>query len=121
MKRDLDLIRKILLEIESCENSGRKVNSGEIVIRIKEYNDDNFILYHLKLLNDVDFITGDPMIEIGTPHGSYRQVKLILKGRRFLDTVRSDALWKATKEEIGGKLESVSFEVLELHLLTKQL
>lgn len=91
MKRDMDLIRELLLEIEEKhDGSGYQVNL-DYTNYPKKTEDE--ILYHLVLLNEVGFIECA---------NDFRQNGIIRNlhwaGHDFLDSIRDDKIWAQTKE-----------------------
>ena len=110
MKRDFDLIRKILLEIESCDDpQGMGDSRG---IRTREHS-TKCIQQHVGLLVDAGFVAGKHLKTINSPVGFYLQVNLAWRGHEFLDNARDDSIWQTVKKELGSKWSSVSFGVLE--------
>lgn len=91
MKRDDDLIRKILFECEEQKDwllmmPGEALNASEEERRER---------YHILLLSDEGFVTG-----VG--NGTFR---LTAQGHDYISAIRSDTVWKKTKEgaaQIGG-------------------
>ena len=102
MKRDMDLVRELLLKLESWP-TGR----GDNVIiqpsdpKLSEGHSVHEIDYHLDLLMEAGFITGprsQPMEGIMFRHLSWQ-------GHDFLDSVRDPKIWAKTKkgaEDAGG-------------------
>ena len=97
MKRDMDLIRTLLLRLEALPiRAGGTAHippdAHEIAVDGKTPDE---IEFHLKLLCDAGYIDvgggGKPMEGI-----SFR--KLTWAGNDFLDTVRDPAIWHETKE-----------------------
>mgnify|MGYP002715517673 CR=1 FL=1 len=100
MKRDLDLIREILLALESQLDG---VNPGRVEIRGWDENEVN---YHTQLLSDRKFI------ELFDPKSKYHlSVQRITDaGHDYLDVVRDPEIWRKVKivaEESG--VYTVSF------------
>ena len=109
MKRDLDLIRKILLEVESCTNV-RGVDTS--MIKVSGTSTD-VIKYHVGLLVDAGLITGKRVQLLESSGAFYLQLNLTSRGHEFLDNARNDSIWQTVKKELGSKWGSVSFGVLE--------
>lgn len=97
MKRDFDIIRQLLLDIEQ---------SSELVsYSYKE--DGEEIIYHLKLLDQAGFIRGS-----GDKDG-YSVMRLTWEGHDFLDAIRSDTVWNRTKEKVSKTVGSASLEIIK--------
>ena len=113
MKRDLDLIRKILLEIE-------KMPAGSDPVQIHSVGGDyssEEITHHLGLVHDVGFIDAE---KIATYDGTtYLVHRMTWGGHDYLDSVRSDAVWSRVQRKLGkiggtAALESVKQLAIEV-------
>jgi hypothetical protein len=110
MKRDLDLVRKILFETERKPSPRGLVN-----LQIPGYSEEE-VSYHVKLLADAGLIEAQ---DLSTMHGfSWQPKALTWEGHEFLDAARNDTVWNRTKDEVKEKGGTVSFEVLK-HLLIR--
>ena len=96
MKRDLDLIRSILIEIESNKED-KTLNSSDFLYL---NNDKNTIDYHLYLLNDAGYIDAIDVTCIGHRYPQYLIKWLTNDGCEYLDTIRDDSVWSKTKDKI---------------------
>jgi hypothetical protein len=107
MKRDMDLVRTILLEIEAYKpEPGTFIlfrNHGDSPI---DGYDAGECFYNLRLAIDAG------LVRAGQDHGSAVAVHgLTWKGHDFLDQIRDPEIWRITKEgakQAGG----FSFELL---------
>jgi Hypothetical protein (DUF2513) len=100
VKRDLDLIRDILLDIE--ENV--RLNPDEYGYSF-DHPDQEAVAYALYLMVDHRLISADHCQASGLPHGIYADIKITWSGTEFLDSVRDGEIWKKTKQgvkEAGG-------------------
>lgn len=94
MKRDMDLIRTLLLKLELIDLSPgaySQLRGNEDELRILDYT-SNQILAHLALMIDAGFVDA----EDGGNHVGYR--KITWNGHDFLDSVRDEEIWKRTKQ-----------------------
>jgi repressor of nif and glnA expression len=105
MKRDLDLVRKILMEIEKKEES-----MGWIIPEIESYS-ENEIFYHIKILEEAGFIEAKDLSTLGT--FEWAAINLTWEGHEFLDASRNETIWKKSKSIIQDKMGSASFDVLK--------
>ena len=108
MKRDMDLIRTLLLKIESWP-PGARVPSTRIVIA--PYTEEQ-IRYHAELLHDAGFIGGVLAVHRASGERPAIVGRLTWHGHEFVDATRSDIVWAAVKqraEAVGG---SVNMELL---------
>ena len=98
MGRDMDLIRKILLEIEA-KPSDATVNN----LKIEGYTLQE-IAYHCKILYGgglIDYYYG--VVADGGFLLRFIVGSLTLEGHEFLDKIRDDTIWDETKETIKEK------------------
>ena len=107
MKRDLDLIRSIMLKIESSSNS--RIFLDDFL----DLNSDMRTLsFHVELLNDAHFIEvfdeyyeGDVKL--------FDITRLTMSGCDYLDSVRDVSVWQKTKAKIATVAESSSLDVIK--------
>jgi DNA-binding transcriptional ArsR family regulator len=99
MRRDMDVVRQLLLHIESDDvfdgSSTGVVTAAELDLPIQ------VVTYHMKLLVDAGLVdradwlaSGDPIIR-----------GLTWQGHEFIDAVRDPEIWRKTKasgKEAGG-------------------
>jgi hypothetical protein len=112
MKRDLDLLRKLLLYYEAKPDD--RMEEGPA---IDGYSDLE-IKYHLLLMDDGGLIRCERDIS----STSNRVIKvypfsLTWAGHEFLDASRNEKLWHRAKKMAGDKLGSIPFEVLKTLLI----
>ena len=104
MKRDMDLVRLILLAVES----GPAMAPDQL--EIDDY-DEETIAYHLLIMGEADLLIvldGTTMDGIdATP------VRLTWAGHEFLELVRDDSRWRAVKAQTG-KVGGFVFEFVKL-------
>jgi Hypothetical protein (DUF2513) len=103
LKRDMDLIRELLLKLESLSEQPGEVfvlNGDDPRLAVDGYSADQ-ITYHLGLLREARLIECPgslPMLGVTFSRLSWR-------GHDFLDSVRNPETWTRTKEgarKIGG-------------------
>jgi hypothetical protein len=109
MKRDMDLIREILLHIESDSqyDGTRWVTPGAPSELVESDRTMDELNYHLELLIEAGFLTGESHLGQGSPMIN----KLTWKGHEFLDDVRDNEIWGKTKERFKG-LPSVAINIV---------
>lgn len=108
MTRDLDLIRKILLEIESWPPG-----VSAKTVTIEDY-DSSAVNYHAILLHEVGYIEG---MTFGDPlRGKViNPTRLTWNGHEFLDEARNKTVWNKAKkvaEEVGTTSLSIFRTIL---------
>ena len=101
MKRDMDLVRLILLEVEQHAD-GR----SQLQLDIPGYPPE-IVTYHIRLLNEAELIRAVLALSIAHP------IDLTWKGHEFLNNVRSDTIWMKVKDLVGDKLGTVSLAVVQ--------
>ena len=97
MKRDMELVRNILLKIEEEYRSSSIIN-----LRIDGY-DMETVAYHCRILNDAGLVSDY--------EGKYASNELYMfwvgpltwDGNDFLDKIRDNSVWHKTKEVITQK------------------
>ncbi|RYH00340.1 MAG: DUF2513 domain-containing protein [Alphaproteobacteria bacterium] len=99
MKRDMDLIRSLVLEIENGKN-WYETTSDETATALGTEGSGlsqaqaERLEYHLKLLEDAGFAEFTKTGEGWLPE------RLSWKGHDFADSVRDEEIWRRTKEGI---------------------
>lgn len=111
MKRDMELVRKILLQIES--------STGDDIadIQIKGCSPEE-IAYHVYLLNDAGLIEAEITYSMGSvkPEG-YAIFRMTWAGHDFLDASRDEGLWKKAMGMIEEQVKSAPFDVIKTVLV----
>ena len=107
MKRDMDLIRVILLNIE-------ELHKGTVIYNFQvDGYELSEVAYHCKLLYEVGFISAY--------HSEYADNKLrrvavgglTWDGNEFLDKIRDDIIWNKTKKTIKKKRLPLVLETIK--------
>lgn len=112
MKRDMDLIRKILLAIEAHpkpDNWGVPID-----LAIKGYSPEG-ISYHIKLLAQAGLVEAKDASTMGKYQ--WRASSLTWAGHEFLEASRDDTLWEKAKKLVLEKTGTLTFEGLKLALM----
>lgn len=109
MPRDLDLLRLILLKMES-DSEARKFFSSSFAT---EKYDEKTVSAHLKMLLDAGYIEASKVSRIGQPHDDYIVKSITMAGHDYLDTVRDDTVWDKTKKKVKETGLSVSLEMIK--------
>ena len=106
MKRDLNLVRRILLDIEASP-------PGEL---IGEFNYDGRskaeILEHVQLLLDANFIDGQMVLgNMGQPEDCV-VMRMTWAGQEFLAKAKNETVWKKVMAQAEEKGMSTSMAVI---------
>lgn len=100
MKRDMDLIRLLLLQIE-----------GEERLDLSEYPQEQ-ILYHKNLLLEANLAQGkclpgnDKIVAVSL-------TRLTWDGHDFLNAIKNETVWDKTRKVLKDKGGEVSFEIVK--------
>ena len=105
MKRDMDLIRLILLDVE-----------GETDVDLSSYSEEE-IGYHNWLLIDAGFVEGLDVKGYGDRYNNAIITSLNWEGHDFLDAARDSGIWNKAKENLGAQFATVSIEVIKAVLI----
>lgn len=105
MKRDMELIREILLAIEANGST-----QGTIDLQIPG-RDSETVSYHVKLLAQAGLVDAT---DLSTMHGfEWAPRSLTRTGHEFLDAARNDTVWQKAMAKLKGQAASVPFEVVK--------
>jgi hypothetical protein len=109
MKRDVDLMRQILLEVErqGSDCSSESLDHGTV------QETDERARYHLRLLVDAGLVK-----EIDRSSAGCSRIRLTNAGHEFLDLCRSGPRWREAKWLVQEKTGGLSLSVLRA-VLTK--
>ncbi len=97
MKRDMDLIRKILLVIEE-----QYVDTALYNIEVEDYN-MKAIAYHCKILHDAGLISDYDDWYADDELQGFGVSSLTWDGHEFLDKIRDNTVWNKTKTVMKEK------------------
>ncbi|MCH4157668.1 MAG: DUF2513 domain-containing protein [Acidaminococcaceae bacterium] len=112
MKRDLELIRKILIAVEKADGYVAFDGTPDIAEAIGEADLSN-VGYQVSLLSDCNYLEVSKMALLGLDYYNYTIFRLTSAGCDYLDSVRDPGIWAKTKtklESVGG---SVSLDVVK--------
>lgn len=109
MKRDMDLVRQILLQVE------KNTDPNELIDPKVEGRSETEISYHVMLAADAGLLEARDRTAIGVFRWSASY--LTWAGHEFVDAARDDAVWQEAKKIADTSGEGVSFEVLKKILL----
>jgi hypothetical protein len=109
MKRDMDLARKILMEVENNPEPFK----WSPRLNMEGYSDKE-IAYHVKLLSEAGLIEA----KIHPSNAAVYMIKsLTWNGHEFLDASRDESRWVKAKSIILNKGGSLTFEILKQVLM----
>lgn len=112
MKRDMDLVREILLAVEAAGEDSLAMNDllgsplSEIEIDIREK-----YAYHIKMLvEQAGWLTGIDASSMSG--GNWLNLELTWHGHDFLEAIRDSEIWKKTKIGVE-KIRGAGWEVMK--------
>lgn len=112
MKRDMELIRKILIYFEDKPDD-KLVENLEI-----EGYDLTIIQHHLVMIFEAGFIAAEPeRTNTGRVFKVY-PFRLTWEGHEFLAAARNDSIWMKTKKTILSKISDIPFSLLKELLIS---
>jgi hypothetical protein len=116
LKRDMDLVRELLLKLESLpmEPGDALTLMPESPAVAIEGHSTAEIGYHLSLILEAGFVE-----DVGShPMMGITFTRLSWRGHEFLDTIRSPQVWRETKSglaKIGGASVELAWEIAKAY------
>ncbi|MEA2599183.1 MAG: hypothetical protein QOF89_175 [Acidobacteriota bacterium] len=107
MKRDLDLIRKIILTVEDLPTG----NVPE-EIEIDGYTEEQ-IGYHSYLIVDSGFAEGVDMGAFGDTSPNWQLIHLTSAGHDFAEASRNETSWNKAKSIVKEKAGGATLDILK--------
>jgi hypothetical protein len=113
MKRDLDLVRELLLYFES-----KPTDEHEDEVEVEGFTKIE-VDYHLLLLEDAGLLRCERLVSSSTPSRVIRVLPFSLtwKGHEFLEASREESGWRAAKEKLETATGALSFDLLRALLI----
>lgn len=108
MKRDWDLIRKILSELEALGDTSSYLRSENVAGW-----DGGIVSYHMQMMIDAGLAKGSCSTYINGGMECHL-ISMTWEGHEFFDKIRSQSTWNSVKKIASEKGLSLSFEVVKL-------
>ena len=105
MKRDLDLVRLILIEVENNADPQNWFDPEPVGYETEE------VSYHVMLMEQAGLIEAWNRSAIGVFRWSARN--LTWRGHEFLEAAKDDTVWIKTKNTVAQLGPGIIFDVLE--------
>lgn len=106
MKRDMDLVRKILLALEEHEHG----------FAPREFDIEGYageqIAYHAYLMDQAGLIEAANTTHMGSSSPEAMPRKMTWEGHEFLDAARSETIWNKARQKIKEAGGSVTISTL---------
>jgi hypothetical protein len=97
MRKDVDLYRRILMDLETQPPAGRKILT---------YEDRSCVP-----VGNAGPLNTTPPAQFGNTF-SCQPIRITAAGQQFLDAIRDETLWKKLKTNLGERLGAVPISVL---------
>ena len=114
MKRDMELIKKILLRLEESPK-GLETDLSNDGYTSEQITYHSYLLIQGGLAEGERFYTHD-----GSPHPKAILSNLTWQGHEFVDAARNDSIWKKAMERVKERSDAIPIGVLTM-LLTSLL
>ena len=105
VKRDMELVRLILLELEK-----EPYSQGPIELEIPGRTQDQ-ISYHVMLLHEAGLINATDLSTFAGP--DWKPTRLTWQGHEFLDASRDEGRWQKALNIMKDKAGVIAFDVLK--------
>jgi len=104
MKRNMELIRKILITIEESD-----VTQGWVPLDFEEYPDDE-VSYHVKILFERGIIDATNCSSMNS--FSWKAKCITWDGHDFIEAIRDDGRWEEVKDWIKSAGKNLTIETI---------
>jgi hypothetical protein len=108
MKRDMDLVKQILIQVEALDQAA-------LNLRVEGY-DQTTVNEHILLCVQAGFLDGGVTQDSMGRAADSVVKRLTWQGHEFLQLARNNALWNKAKSTFKDKAISYSFEMLFAYL-----
>lgn len=105
MKRNWDVIRKIMVKLEEVPTESGQLDSDEI-----GGVDNETAFYHMRMMIEAGLAVGSCPEMLGRTHGCL--MRLTWEGHELLDKIRRDTVWNKVKETARVKGIDLSTEIV---------
>lgn len=105
MKRDMELVRAILLEMEEHQNP-----NTQIKVKGTGYSPDQ-INYHVKILAQAGLIEAEDATSCNGI--GWIPVSLTWEGHEFLEAAKNEGVWQKVKAQLKDRGMTVPFSVIQ--------
>lgn len=105
MKRDMDLVRDILRQVEE-KSDGAGCGDMDFPGRSEEQ-----VYYHIMILGEAKLLEVEDRSNFEHPM-VFIPIRLTWQGHEFLDAIKNDTVWSKVKEAVKEKGGNIPFAVL---------
>lgn len=108
MKRDMELMRDILLKMEELPYTGSFLD-----VTVSGHTEEE-ISYHIMLIDEAGLIKAN---DVSSSDGMcWKALRLSYAGHEFLDAARNDNVWSRAKEWVMASTGVLTLEALKIAL-----
>lgn len=108
MRRDMDLVREILLAIEKDEKDPLGWVELELPTRSRKE-----VAYHVMLMHQAGLVAARDVSTMGDDGFDWRPKSLTWQGHEFLEAARNDTIWRKAVGKMVEVTGGVSLDVLK--------
>ncbi|MGH7498119.1 MAG: DUF2513 domain-containing protein [Gemmatimonadales bacterium] len=108
MKRDMDLVRKILLHVEA---SGEEDLQNRM-LELEGYSQP-LIARHVEIMDEAGLVDAHVLRADGVPAYAACVFRLKWEGHDFLEATRNETIWAKTKQFVVEKGGGASIEIIK--------
>ena len=105
MKRDMDLVREILIYVEENANDRSFLHAPQVKDGAEV--SENEMNYHIKLLSEAN------LIHTKKTYSGWLIYSLTWEGHDFLDAAKNEGVWKRVQKTVSEKGGSLPFDVVK--------
>jgi len=110
MKRNFDLIRRIMVHVEKVPPN-HFVDEVSLQYLSDEYGQE-IVLQHVKLLMEENFLKGKIHQNHNDVIDKIRITEITWKGHDFIEAAQDDSIWNKAKETVLKPTVSITFSLL---------
>lgn len=107
MKRDMELVRKLLLAVEAHDSPDK---TFDIENTFPDYPLE-VVMYHVKILDEAGLVDATDASDSRKIY--YMPNGLTWNGHEFLDAIRNDTVWNKVKQVIQEKGGAIPFALMQ--------
>lgn len=108
MKRDWELVRKILIAVEEIQGHDQQVSGDDVA-----GYDAALVSYHIYLLKEAGLLEATCSSYLNEPRACFA-FELTWEGHEFLDQIRSKTVWNKTVGLLREKGLDLSFSTIKV-------
>jgi len=108
LKRDWEIIRELLTKVEECTLPTEQVGLSNFPAERHAE-----VSYHMALLIEAGLVHGKMSGSIGPSVAQFIARRLTWEGHEFIDSIRSDTVWKKTTKTITDQGISMTFDLVK--------